>query len=97
MPVADNKSLLPSLFKTVSFLIVRQNFTNEMSGKFLQLPGKFLQFLSGKMLQLSGKVLLLSGKMLRINNFFHCQAKTYRSNGPQFINHLKRMMVTNIV
>ena len=56
-----------------------------MSGKFLQLSGKFLQLsgkmlqLSGKNLQLSGKVLLLSGKMLRFNNFFNCQAKTYRS------------------
>ena len=71
MTVADKNSLLRSLLKTLTFLIVRQNFTNEMSGKFLQL--------SGKMLQLSGKVLLLSGKMLRFTNFSYCQAKTYRS------------------
>ena len=64
MPVADKKSLLRSLLKTVTFLIVRQNFTNEMSGKFLQLSGKMLQ-LSGKMLQSSGKKLQLSGKFLQ--------------------------------
>ena len=90
MPVADKKSLLRSLLKTVTFLIVRQNFTNEMSGKFLQLSGKMLQLsgknlqLSGKNLQLSGKFLLLSGKMLRFNIFFNCQAKTYRSSESDF-------------
>ena len=71
MLIADKNSLLQSLLKTLTFLIVRQNFTNEMSGKILQL--------SGKMLQLSGKYLQLSGKMLRFINFSNCQAKTYRS------------------
>ena len=85
MLIADKNSLLQSLLKTLTFLIVRQNFTNEMSGKILQLSGKMLQLsskylqLSGKMLQLSGKYLQLSGKMLRFINFSNCQAKTYRS------------------
>ena len=83
--IADKNSLLRSLLKTLTFLIVRQNFTNEMSGKFLQLSGKMLQLsgkylqLSGKCLQLSGKFLQLSGKILRFTNFSNCQAKTYRS------------------
>ena len=92
MLIADKNSLLQSLLKTLTFLIVRQNFTNEMSGKILQLSGKYLQSsgkmlqlsgkylqLSGEMLQLSGKNLQLSGKMLRFINFSNCQAKTYRS------------------
>ena len=76
MLIADKNSLLQSLLKTLTFLIVRQNFTNEMSGKILQLSGKMLQLsgkylqLSGKFLQLSGKILQLSGKILQLSGKF---------------------------